>query len=470
MTFDLKEIVNRYQGKQHQLFGNFINTQLARVLKTIGFDKNYVKGEGVYLYDSNGDKYLDFLAGYGVFALGRNHPKIKDAIRQALDLDLPNMVQMDSPLLAGVLAEKLVNLIGGRVEMIFWTNSGTEANEGAIKFARKATQKPRILFWDHAFHGLTTGSLALNGNNEFKKGFGPLLPGATMIPFNDLTALNHELSKGDVAAFIFEPVQGKGVNIPDPNFYKEAERVCRKYGALLIADEVQTGFGRTGKMFAHHHWEIEPDIVTVAKALSGGFVPIGAIAYSRNIYKKVFSNMEECVVHSNTFGRNTLAMAAGLATLDLIEEEGIVEHAASIGYKIRMGLTQMANRFELIKAVRGEGLMIAIEFGSPKSLKLKASWMMLQAAKKGLFAQMVVIPLMKNYKILTQVAGHNINVVKILPPLIITDEHADYFLKSFEEVMIECHKMPGTAWKVGKDLAVAAMSSSKMPAYEPQGM
>ncbi|HPM42107.1 MAG TPA: aspartate aminotransferase family protein, partial [bacterium] len=312
MTIDIKGLLSAHSGRQHELYSRHVNPQFVRVLRTIGFDRNYVKAEGPILFDAEGMDYLDMLAGYGVFALGRSHPKVRQALHDALELSYPNMVQMDAPLAAGLLAEKLLTYMPEGVDTVFFTNSGVEANEGAIKFARKATGRDRIVFWDHAFHGLTTGALALNGGKEFRKGFGELIS-STKIPMGDIEALERELKRGDVAAFFFEPVQGKGVYIADAEFYPAAQALCRKYGTLFVADEVQTGFGRTGKMFAHEHWNLEPDIVTMAKALSGGFVPIGAICYRRWIYDKVFTDMEHCVVHSNTFGRNILAMAAGLA-------------------------------------------------------------------------------------------------------------------------------------------------------------
>jgi len=347
------------------------------------------------------------------------------------------------------------------LDMVFFTNSGTEANEGAIKFARKATGRARILSWEHAFHGLTTGSLALNGNVEFRKGFGDLLPGCQAIPFNDLSALENELRKKDVAAFVIEPVQGKGVYVADPQFYTEAQSLCRRYGTLFVIDEVQTGFGRTGKWFAHHHWGLTPDIVTVAKALSGGYVPVGAICYRRGIYDKVFTDMEHCVVHSNTFGRNVLAMTAGLAAIDVMEKENVVENAARIGEKIKNGLREMAPRYEMMKEVRGLGLMIGIEFGEPKSFSLRAGWKILHAVNKGLFGQMVVVPLMCDHKILTQVAGHNVDIVKLLPPLIINEAHAERFLSAFDSVMKECHRFPGNAWTIGKKLAAEAIRAKQ---------
>ncbi|MBI4212549.1 MAG: aspartate aminotransferase family protein [Deltaproteobacteria bacterium] len=471
MPLNLEALLAEYRPIQHDLFAEYVNPQLVKVLRTIGYDKTYVRAEGPFLYDQAGLDYLDFLSGYGVFNMGRNHPKIRSALKSAIDAELPNMIQMDAPLLAGILAKELLAKVGGRVNTVFFTNSGTEANEGALKFARKATGRPRILFFDHAFHGLSTGSLAVNGNTEFRKDFGDLLPGCMSIPMGCLDTLRKELAKNDVAALILEPVQGKGVYIADAAYYKEAEALCRNAGTLLIVDEVQSGMGRTGKWFAHQHFGITPDIVTVAKALSGGFIPVGAICYTKDIYSKVFRSMEECVVHSNTFGRNALAMVAGLASLKVIEDEGLIENAAVMGKKIVDGVNAMKPRFEMLREARGLGLMIAIEFGEPKSISLKAGWKLIHAVNHGLFGQMVVVPLMRDHRILTQVAGHHVDIVKLLPPLIINASHADRFLSAFEQVMTACHRFPGAAWSVGKDLAMAAAKAStknsKLPSPPP---
>src|SRR5579885_868183 len=415
MPFDIKSVIRERWGQNYSLHERHVNPQFVRVLRTIGFDKVYQRAEGQYLYDGEGNRYLDFLSGYGVFALGRNHPKIKQTIKDLLDMDLPNMVQMDCHLLAGLVAEKLLGIIGrvqDKIDTAFFTNSGTEAVEGALKMARGATGRARILYLDHSFHGLTLGSLSANGNAEFRDGFGDLLP-ATAIHHHSLEELEKELKKKDVSAFLFEPIQGKGVHLPPDGFLREAQRLCQKYGTLMIADEVQSGLGRTGKWFAFEHWGIQPDIVCVAKALSGGFVPAGAILMRRDIYKKVFSRMDRCVVHSNTFGKNTLAMGCALASLHLIDEEGLVENAAKIGELIKARVQETCGSQEMFKEVRGKGLMIGIEFKEPKSLKLKIAWKTIHAANKGLFGQMIVVPLMAKHRILTQVAGHNIDLVKL---------------------------------------------------------
>src|SRR5580658_6491608 len=204
MPFDVAESLRARHGENYELHDRHLNHQLARVLKTIGFDRFYVRGEGSYLFDAEGDRYLDFLSGFGVYALGRSHPGLKAALHQALDLDLPNMVQMDCALLPGLLAEQLVARAHDGISRVFFCNSGAESIEAAIKFARQATQRPAVLYAEHAFHGLTTGALALNGGAEFRSGFGDLLPGTAAVPFGDLGALEQRLRTGDVAAFIVE--------------------------------------------------------------------------------------------------------------------------------------------------------------------------------------------------------------------------------------------------------------------------
>lgn len=457
---DLKRTIEDNISTQHDLFGKRVNTQLVRVLRTIGFDKSYVRAEGAYLYDKDGHRYLDFLAGYGVFNIGRNHPRMKAALHTALDADLASMVQMDAPLLAGVLAEKLTKKAHDGINMVFFTNSGTEANEGALKFAKCATGRPRVIYLDHAFHGLTNGSLSCMGNDEFREGFAPLIQECVPIDFGDIVALETELKKGDVAAFLFEPIQGKGVHVPPIGFLEKAEQLCKKYGTLTIADEVQTGLGRTGKWFAYEHFGLKPDIITCAKALSGGYIPVGAILYNDKIYNKVFSSMERCVVHSNTFGRNSLAMVAGITSLDILEDEGLIANSEKQGTAIRNGIKAMMDKYELLGKVRGKGLMIGIQFKRPDSTKLKIGWDMVHKLNKSLFGQMIVVPLFADHRILTQVAGHGITTVKLLPPLMISDADVKYFLDAFEKVVADCHKFPGGAWKTVKGLAKKAISST----------
>jgi ornithine--oxo-acid transaminase len=456
MAVDIASLFAERDGDRYFLNSRHLNEQMVRVLKTIGFDVRFQKGLGQYLFDPDGVRYLDLLSGWGVFALGRNHPRIRETLKGALDAELPNLVQMDVSVLAGILAERLLKYTP-YLEKAFFANSGTEAVEAAIKFARSATGRAGIVYCDHAFHGLTYGPLSLNGDKIFRDGFGPMLPDCTMVPFNDLAALERALSSKQVAAFIVEPIQGKGVNMPDDGYLAGALELCRKYGTLFVADEIQTGMGRTGKFLAVEHWGVEPDMVTLAKPLSGGYVPVGAVLARRWIFEKVFNRMDRAVVHGSTFSKNDLAMAAGLASLDVMEEEDVIDNAARKGERLLKSFGEMAQRYELIKHVRGKGLMIGVEFGSPRSLKLKASWNLLEAANSGLFCQLIIIPLFKDHKIVSQVAGHGNHTIKLLPPLIISDEDCDWIEKSFDAVIADAHRVPGAVWSLGKTLVDNAM-------------
>ncbi len=451
-SFDLAALLSARQREKYALNEKYLNAQLVRVLKTLGYDVNFARGEGPYLYDVAGRRYLDLLSGFGVFALGRNHPAVAGALRQVLDAQLPGLVQLDVSLLAGVLAEKLLAKLPG-MERAFFCNSGTEAVEAAIKFARMATGKPRIVYCDHAFHGLSYGALSLNGSELFRKGFGPLLPDCVKVPFNDLPALEAALKQGQVAAFIVEPIQGKGVYMPDDDYLAEAARLCRRHGALFIADEIQTGLGRTGRFLACEHWNVEPDMVLLAKALSGGFVPVGAVAMKHWIFAKLFDRMDRALVHGSTFGKNDMAMAAGIATLETMDAENLVQKTAATGAALMADLAALKDRHELLKDVRGKGLMIGLEFGPPKSLKLKTAWHLLDAARRGLFCQMVLIPLLRDHQVLCQVSGDDNYIIKLLPALTIDETDRQWIVGAFDDVIGDCHQIGGAVWDLGRSLA-----------------
>ena len=455
MGFDLGAELAAVRGQGYDLHAKYLNPQLPRTLHTIGFDKVYERGEGAYLYDAEGNAYADFLAGFGVFAAGRSHPVIKKALHDALDMDFAAWTQFDCPPISGLLAQRLLSKAPG-LDRVFFCNSGTEAVESALKFARHATGRGRIVYAVHAFHGLTAGSLSVNGAEEFRGGFGPLLPGA-QIPLGDIGALEAELKRGDVAAMIVEPVQGHGVLMTPPGFLAEAAALLHKHGALLICDEVQSGFGRTGEYFSYQHEDVRPDIVTVAKALSGGYVPVGAMLATEKVFGSVYSSMDRVMVHSTTFKGGPLAMAAGLATLSVIDDEGLVENAARVGDALRSSLADFAGKHDLIADVRGRGLMIGIEFGRPSGVRARAGWAMLQKARVGLFAQMVVVALFQRHRILTQVSGDHMEVIKLIPPLIIGDAEVKLFTGALADVLEDASKGSGLMWDFGRTLIKQAV-------------
>jgi ornithine--oxo-acid transaminase len=451
MTDDIPALFAQRESDRFAMHSRHLNEQMVRVLKTIGYDVGFCRGAGQYLYDREGRRYLDLLSGFGVFAIGRNHPAVRTALKSVLDSELPNLVQMDVSTLAGILAERLLAYVP-YLDKVFFVNSGSEAVETAIKFARGATGRAGIVYCDHAFHGLSNGALSLNGDEIFRSGFEPLLPDCARIPFNDLSALEEALRSRNAAAFIVEPIQGKGVNIPSDDYLKGVAELCRRYGTLFVADEIQTGLGRTGRFLAVEHWNVEPDMVLISKSLSGGHVPVGAVLTRRHIFEKIFNRMDRAVVHGSTFAKNDLAMACGIATLNVLKSERLIENAAQRGEQLLRAFADMKERYELVSDVRGKGLMIGLEFGAPRSLKLKASWNLLETANKGLFCQLITIPLFKEHQILSQVAGHASHTVKLLPPLVLTPEDCEYIIKAFEAVIAASHRVPGAVWSLGKTL------------------
>jgi ornithine--oxo-acid transaminase len=458
---DILELIKKHEGRNYELHAEHVNPANVRTLKTIGFDHCYVRAEGSYLWDLQGVKYLDMLSGYGVFGLGRNHPEVRRVLIDFLNTDYPSLVKMEAPLLSGLLAAELKKRMPNQLDMVFFTNSGAEGVETAIKYARCATGRPAIIHCKKAFHGLTYGALSLNGDESFREGFEPFMPECRVTPFDDLAALEQELRQGDVAAFIVEPVQGKGVNLPSPGYLCEAAKLCRKHGALFVADEIQSGMGRTGRFLAIEHDgpDVDPDIVILAKTLSGGYVPVGAVLCKKWIHEKVFSSMQRSVVHSSTFSQGSLAMVAGLAALDVLERHQLIQNAARMGDLIGQSLKAMVPRFEFLKAIRWRGLMVGIEFGSPRSLGLKTAWTLCHSMDKSLFPQAAIIPLLDKHHIITQVAGHHIDVIKLIPPLVISEEDVRWFLEAFEDVMVQMHRFPGPAWDVLTSIGKMALTS-----------
>jgi ornithine--oxo-acid transaminase len=428
------------RGDDLDRWARTINPQFVRVLRTIDFDRTWERAEGAYLWDSDGHRYLDMLGGFGMFNVGRNNPRIRDALIEALELDLPGSVQMGATALPGLLAEALLARVPARLERVQFTSSGTEAIEAALKLGRAATKRSRVISVDHGFHGLTLGSLSANGNPEFTERFGPLLPGFEQVPFGDLDALEEQLRHEDVALFLVEPIQGKGVNLPPDGYLEGAQALCRRYGTLFCVDEIQTGFGRTGRLFAFEHWGLEPDLVPVAKSLSGGYVPVGALLMSRAVHEAVYDSMQNALAHGSTFAPNELAMVAGLATLQELDDERLVEHAARLGEKLLDLTRPLVDEFDVVREVRGLGLIWAIEFGEPESHKL--SWKMIEKMQPGLFAQFVAGPLFSQHHILSQVAGHKIAVLKALPPLVVGDEDVEYFVESLASAIKRARRTP----------------------------
>jgi ornithine--oxo-acid transaminase len=439
------------------LAARHLDPSFVDVLRILGFDREYVSAQGSYLYDTAGRAYLDFHTGEGFASLGHNNPDVAEVLKAVIEAGVVDGVQIHYSPLAGMLAEELSQRLPPGLDAVFFASSGAEAVDSAMKFARAATGRPRFISCQSSFHGVSLGPLSLVGDEFFKERFGPLLPGCELVPFGDLDRLESALRARDVAAFIVEPVQGRMVSLPPHGYLAAAQELCRRYGTLFVVDEVQTGLGRTGRWFALDHWDLEPDFVLVGKALSGGYMPVAAMVTTREIHDSAVGTLERSYVHQSTFGRNRLSMAAGLATLRIIERDGLIEHAERIGRLLFDGLKELQGRYEIVKEVRGAGLMLGIELGAPRSRVGRLSRRLIQKASEGLFPQLVVIPLHRDHGVITMAAGMN-DVIKLLPPLTLSEDEARGFLGALDAVLADCEGEVGKNWAVVRDIAVASIA------------
>ena len=438
------------------LASQHLDPSLVDVLSIIGYDHEYTTARGSLIYDAAGNDYLDFHSGEGFATLGHNHPDIRETIKATLDAELLEGVQIQYSPLAGMLAEALTAHLPRSLDAVFFGSSGAEMIDSAMKFARAATGRREIVSTDGGYHGVTYGPLSIIGEDFFKEGFGPLLPGCRRVPHGDLDALEKVLRRRRAAAFIVEPIQGVGVKPPPAGYLQGAQELCRRYGTLFVVDEVQTGLGRTGRWFALEHWELEPDIVTVAKALSGGFMPTGAMITRREIFQKAVGTLDRCYVQQSTYGRNRLSMAAGLATIRVMERDCLVAHAAAMGQRLRDGLYALRDRYEMLEDVRGEGLMWGIELAAPRGRTAKLNWRLIHLASEGLFPQLVVIPLHRDHRVITMASGKN-DVVKLLPPLTVSAAEIDRFLESLDAVLADLHGPASRNWGVVREIATTTL-------------
>jgi ornithine--oxo-acid transaminase len=326
---------------------------------------------------------------------------------------------------------------------VFFACSGSEGVEAAIKFARKSTGRTGLLYCEGAFHGLTCGALSLMGDAFWRDKFGPMLEGAEAVPFDDLNALEKKLASRKIAAFFVEPIQSEaGIKVPGPTYLSEAATVCRRYGALLVLDEVQTGMYRTGTFLAAHQFQAKPDMVVLAKALSGGLVPVSAVLMTDRIYHDVYDSLKGSIVHTSTFGENTLAMRAGLATLDVLQQEKLGENSLLMGEYLRGRLRERLASFSMIGEIRGMGVLCGIEFHAPSQTTLRLPFEAFRAIHPGMFGQILVMRLFRDWNILTQICGNNFMVLKAAPPLTVTGEQIDRFVEALGSVVELMHSTP----------------------------
>lgn len=425
-------------------YREYVNPQWVGLLNVLQMNVRYTRCTGAELFTEDGRRIIDFLSGYCVHNAGHNHPEIVAALQAELDRQGPAMLQSHVSDLAGELAAKLCARAGGRLKKAFFCSSGSEGVEAAIKFSRARTGRAGIIYANGAFHGLTCGALSLMDEPFWRDGFGPLLADTQAVPFGDLTALENKLAARRAAAFIVEPIQSEaGIRIPAPGYLEAARRLCRKYGTLLVLDEVQTGMYRTGPFLASHGSSADPDMVILAKALSGGLIPSGAVLFTDEVYRSVYRSLGRAMAHTSTFSENGLAMQAGLATLDVLERERLGERAASAGAYLRDRLRASLSGFEMVKEVRGVGLLNGIEFTRPHALKLRVPFEAFHRIHPGMFGQVIVMRLFRDAAFLTQICGNNFMVLKAAPPLMVKEQHVDEFARALASVVELMHTSAG---------------------------
>ncbi len=439
-------------------YSTYVNPQWVRLLDLLEMNVEYERCLGSELFTSDGRRILDFLSGYCVHNIGHNHPVVLGALREELDSLGPAMIQSHVAQLAGQLAERLCGLAGGNLSKVFFASSGSEGVEAAIKFSRAHTGRTGLLYAKSAFHGLTCGALSLMDDPFWRGNFGPMLPETVAVPFNDLATLEEQLVSRRYAAFVCEPIQAEGgIKLPSADYWRSVQLLCKRYGTLLVLDEVQTGLHRTGPFLASHLYDVQPDIVILAKALSGGIVPVSAVLMTNDIYSSVYSSLKRAIIHTSTFSENSLAMRAGLATLDVLESEDLGIRAKLKGEQLRDMLSDALLGYEMVKAVRGEGLLCGIEFRAPHQLRLRIAYEAFMKIHPAMFGQIMVMRLFRDHGILTQICGNNFTVLKAAPPLVVGEEQMQEFVGAVREVVELAHSS-ASFWSEALGLARRAVN------------
>ncbi len=438
----------------------YVHPKLLKMFELAGMNATFQRAEGQYFWDSQGNRWLDFLTGGGVYLIGRNHPDVRQAVKDAVDMDLPNWSIVNPALLSGLLAGRLIEKAGDHYGKVIFTNTGTECTEVMVRFARYVTRRRRFLYLEGAFHGRTYAAISMCGSKALREGQDPLMPTCTPIKPNDIRQLKRELSHGDVAGFIYEPIQGMTCEVLDTAYLREAEILCEQYGTMLLADEVQTGLCRTGPWFRSTADGVRPHMMAVSKILSGGAIPVGAVLVSEEVYQAVFAKFQSGPFYFSTFAEGNLAMAAALATIDVLEEMDAPSKVAELSDRIEAGVAELAKRYDCIDGLKGEGLMRCIYFKDSQQLKLRVQQQLMGAADSAAFGAAVHVDLYREHRILLQVPGPGANAIKFLPPACATIEDVDYFLAALDDVLARYYAEAGPAVNLGKTALRATLEQA----------
>ncbi len=451
MSF-IKGLLDEHLSSSDHLSKKHIHPRLSKMFDLAGLNVAFTRGEGSYLYDSEGQRFLDLLSGGGVHYIGRNHPEVVNAIAEVNGRDLPNLCVVNASVLGGILAGQLLEMAGPGFTKVQYSNSGAEANEVAIRFSRFCTRKRRFLHMQGAFHGRTYGAISLCGFRQMNEGMDPKLPTCTMITPNDLQELRFELEKGDVAGVFYEYCQGMTLTVMEKEYLREMRRLCTEYGAMMIGDEVQTGFARMGgDWFAFQKAGVLPDMVTLSKALSGGVAPVAVTLIGEKVYETVFADFKSGPIYFSTFAENNIAMAAGLATVKVLKDIDARKTAQTLSARLREGLAEIQTRYDVIERIAGEGLMVGVYFRPSESRTvLKLQQKLLANADPGVFGASVNVEMMAKHRVITQIPGPELNAIKILPPVNLDAQGVQLFLESFDATMSKMYKGGGPALPLGK--------------------
>ena len=437
--FSLDEALALSRTEVRALHERHLNQPLAKEMALLDYDRRFARASGAEIWDEKGVRYLDLLGGYGALNLGHNHPRVLEAMRLMAERSAPSLIPAALGALPAALAHNLTQVLPEGLARAFFCNSGAEAIEGALKMARAATGKQKIIYCENSFHGKTFGALSVTGREKYRKPFEPLLPGCESVPFGDAGALASKLKKNDVAAFIVEPIQGEGgVIVPPEGYLGEARALCRRHHALLIVDEVQTGFGRTGKMFACQHENVVPDIICLSKSLGGGVIPIGAYVALDSVYQSAYGSLSRSLLHTSTFSGNPWACAAAIAAINAIVEGDLPAQAEAKGEYLLPKLQALGEKHALVSEVRGRGLMIGVEFAQPGGVGA-----IFKGLSREYLASMIAAELLTKHNILTAYTLNNPNVIRLQPPLIVTTGQLDEVAAALDETLGRCKSAVG---------------------------
>ena len=447
MTFD-----GQNRDQVHKLWRQFVNPDYVDLLESFDFGRYFTWAQGTRLRNDEGREYTDFLAGFGVHNIGHNHPRLISRLSEELARRGPSMLNVDAPLPAALLAERLSGMTHPSLCRAIFASGGTEAVEAAIKVVRAATGRGTLVSCRGGWHGLSTGALALMDDTEHRQGFGPLLADVAHVPFGDAAALEDACRRHRPAGFFVEPIQGEGgIRVPAAGYLRDAADICRKAGCLLVVDEIQTGLGRAGADFAMDFASVQPDVLLVGKALSGGLVPVAACLTTAETWSRALVGPQRCNLCASTFGGGRLAMTAGLEVLDILREERLAERSQTMGGLLLDGLNKLATRHPVIREVRGQGLFAGIEFAEPSGLLAAAvpRW-----ARRQLLAQVVAAVLLRDHRLLTQTCGLAPNVLRIEPPLVISEQEIQGLLDALDRVLAVYPSFLTATWSAFRKTAL----------------